>query len=181
MSVSIESFPGGGGVLLALALCAGAALLAGQEIGSREIAGLNWLEKCRETLLAVVPREEIKPPHIPVRRCADQVMIPGQLGAAARDLCHIFGNPDANAVEREIALKAYKKKRAAQEKARKAIAATAGTQCGCAEATFKTQNMFHLGVYAGTARFVTLPSIENMEQSLKIALGTPQCQALSEG
>lgn len=181
MSVSIESFPGGGGVVLAVALCAGAALLAGQEIASREIANLNWLERCRETLLAVVQREEIKPPRIPVRRCADHVMIPGQLGAAARDLCHMFGNPDANAAEREIVLEAYEKKRAAQDKARKAIAATAGTQCGCAEATFKTKYAIQLGAYTATARFVTLPPIENMQHYLEIALGTPQCQALAEG
>lgn len=170
--------PVSGPFLLACAAFVGASLLGGQVVGSRMIDKSGWHVTCPEGIAAAA--RPVRPPSqvIPERRCSDVATYLGPFAFDAAQLCRQFNDPDFNAYER----RAEEAARAQQERLDQArlerAAQSADSQCACAAQVYRSDNLVALGVYAGSARQISLPGVQDVETGLRQALGTAQCQAI---
>lgn len=175
--IDVSGLPGGGGLLLSVAAYVGLSFLAGQEIADREIQNIGWKQACKYELRSEIESRRKKPSIVPEVRCDETV---GWLGQDFKTLCHQFGNPDFNGPARRQEEAFNRAQQEREDRRLGRLARAAGTQCGCAEEVFKSDNAVSLTLYAGSARLITPQEINNLKQSLKISLGTPQCQAIAE-
>lgn len=177
MAIEVSTLPGGAGFILSVAAYVGLSVLAGQEIGEREIDALGWQALCEIEIKTEIDNRRTPKSVVPEARCSD---IFAWLGPDAVRLCKETGDIDFNVLERQAEAKAHARKKALKDKLLGRLAAKAGTQCGCAAEIYQTENMMSLAVYAGSARLIIPPSVGNLERTLKVALATPQCVAIAE-
>ncbi|MCR9089222.1 MAG: hypothetical protein NXH97_21065 [Rhodobacteraceae bacterium] len=167
-----------GALLLAGLLYAAASIFAGQLIGTRMIDKSGWHITCPEGIKAAARPERPRRPVIKERRCSDVATFLGPFAFDAMRVCHEFNDPVVNGAE----IRAEREVRAQQERLDEArvrqAARSAASQCACAGQVYRSDRMIALGVYAGTARQISLPGVEDMQTGLEQALGTPQCQAI---
>lgn len=178
MTIEVSTLPGGSGLVLSIAAYVGLSFLAGQEIGDRMIDKSGWHVECETAIHAEIESRRTPRSIVPERRCSDMVI---WLPKEFRELCDAVGNPDINAPARRAEERLQKQQQALENKRLQRLADKAGTQCGCAVNVFKQDNMMSLALYAGSARMITPSPVDSLDQSLALALGTQQCQALAGG
>ncbi|WP_299962285.1 hypothetical protein [uncultured Roseobacter sp.] len=177
MAIDTNGMPISGNVLLAIGAFALASIVAGQLMGARMIEKAEWPQLCPAILKAEAPVPDRFERKTPTMHCDDTVSI---FGAEARELCHIFGNPDLNGQTAKLEKEAYDRKQVLAEQRRAKIARHAGSRCDCAANTYLQDNWWQLGLYAGTARQVSLSSVTGMKAELRQTLVTPHCASLAE-
>lgn len=181
----LSTFPVSGGLLIGGALYAVASLGAGQVVGARTIAMSGWIEDCESEVAQffeneIITRQE-EEALVPDTDCGSVV---GKWHPTLSQLCWELGNPDLGnlgGVDAKVAREAEQRARDLERRQLEDAAKGAGSQCGCAAAVYRRENMIGLAVYAGTARLVTLPHVENMESGLQAALGEPICANYTGG
>ncbi|WP_299500471.1 hypothetical protein [uncultured Roseobacter sp.] len=177
MAIDTNGMPISGNVLLAIGAFALASIVAGQIMGARMIDKADWPKLCPAILAAEAPMPERFERKTPTMRCDDTVSI---FGAEAKELCHIFGNPDFNGQTAQLEKEAYDRKQSLAEQRRAKIARHAGSRCDCASSTYLQDNWWQLGLYAATARQVSLSSVTGMNTELPQTLVNPHCASLAE-
>ncbi|WP_299971487.1 hypothetical protein [uncultured Roseobacter sp.] len=176
--IDVANLPGGGSLLLSVVAYAGLSYLGGQEMAERQIDKSGWYEACEHSILDDIDSRRKPVEILPEMRCDDTL---GWLGRDVLALCHQFNNPDFNAPARRQEEAFNRRRQELEDRRLGRLASKAGTQCSCAANVFKAENALSLSVYAGTARLITPPEVESLQQSLNVSLGTPQCQAIAEG
>lgn len=175
MPVEVSSLPGGGGLILSVLAYVGLSTLAGQMISERMIERSGWEVECAASVVAAArPTPRIKQ-HVPQMRCSETL---GMFGRELRALCREFGDPDFNGAARRTEEEARKKQKQLEELRLSRAAANAGTQCGCAANVHQSDHVVSWALYAGTARLISPPVITNLKTSLRVSLGSTQCQAM---
>lgn len=184
----LSTFPVSGGLLIGGALYAVASLGAGQVVGARTIDKMAWVEDCESWIESSFQSEidtlEEEESLVPEVDC-DSVI--GKWHPAATRFCadlKELGLPDFSELggyDAKAAREAEARARDLERRQLEAAAAGAGSQCSCAAAVYRREHMIGLAVYAGSARLVTLPHIENMESGLQAALSEPICANFTGG
>lgn len=184
----LSSFPVSGSLLIGGALYAVASLGAGQVVGARTIDKSGWVENCQswieESFRSEIDVLEEQESLIPEVSC-DSVI--GKWHPAASQFCRELkelGVPDFSELggyDVQAAKTAEARARDLERRQLEAAAKGAGSQCSCAAAVYRREHMIGLAIYAGTARLVTLPQVENMESGLQATLGEPICANYTGG
>lgn len=178
MTIEVSTLPGGSGLVLSIAAYVGLSFLAGQEIGDRMIDKAGWHTDCETAIHAEIDSRRTPKTIIPERRCSDMVV---WLPKEFREFCDAVGDPDINAPARSAQNAIDKEREAIENKRLQRLADKAGTQCICAAHVVKKNSAIALALHVGSARIITPPSVEDLNQSLTQARATPQCRALAGG
>ncbi|MEL7444259.1 MAG: hypothetical protein AAGK02_00405 [Pseudomonadota bacterium] len=172
-----SSLPVPATLLGALILYFAASAIAGQVIATRTIDKSAWHVTCADGIKAAARPPSVPKTITPQRRCTSTI------GIFHRDLarlCLKFGDPDFNEQARRLEREARARKKALADQRVARAAASAGTRCRCAANVYKAEQMIPLAIYAGSARQISLPPVEDLEDGLRQALATPRCQALGD-
>lgn len=175
MPIDLSNIGVGGGFVAACALYAGASLLGGQVIAERMIARSDWQLRCEAGIVEAIPLPARPTNRIPARTCGDVMSI---FGAEATQLCGPFIGYDFNSQARRAEDEVYSQQRRLAEARRDQAAQSAGSQCGCAVDVHLSDRAVAYAVLAGTARLISLPTIDDPEQGLQQALSSSTCQAV---
>ncbi|WP_299961515.1 hypothetical protein [uncultured Roseobacter sp.] len=175
--IDVSGLPGGGSLLLSVLAYAGLSYLAGQEMIERQIDKSGWHQTCEVSILDDIDSRRKPVEVLPEMRCSDTV---GWLGRDFQRFCQRMNDFDFNGPARRQEEALNRKRQELEDRRLGRLASKAGTQCSCAANIFKAENALSLSVYAGTARLITPPDVQNLQQSLRVSLGTPQCQAIAE-
>lgn len=176
--IDLSSLPGGGRFVVALALYAGVSIAAGQLVAGRMIDTAGWVPTCEQSLKADIAARRPSPP--PARKPTDCESRFGWMGLDVARLCHQFGNPDLELPQERLDREAAELRHRLRERALADAAAKAGSRCECAAAQYRRENLVELGVYAGSARMISLPEVEGMGRELDAALQAPACLPFAE-
>lgn len=173
------------GVVIGGAFYALASVVGGQVIGARTIDKIGWLDDCeswiKQSFQNEIDSREEEESLVPKTDC-DSVF--GTIHPAIRKLCQDLNNPDLGNIGGFTTSAVRDAEQSARDLERRQLetaAKGAGSQCECAAAVYRRENMIGLAVYAGTARLVTLPHVENMTSSLQEALSEPICVNFTGG
>ncbi|WP_143025706.1 hypothetical protein [Paracoccus isoporae] len=168
MPLDTSSLPISGGGLLALALYAGASLWAGQLVGQREIERSGWVEACDAGLRAELADQLASRSARPDARCSSVI---GRWHPDLARLCQQVGNPDLAGAAR----RAEQHARELENRRLSRAAAGARGRCQCAKDVYLQERLIALGLYAGSARLVSLAPVSGMEGELRRNLSGPYC------
>lgn len=162
----------GGGVALSLVAYGFlSAYATGPTIITREAQKIGWHGQCMAHVEAKILERAPKPDIIPNLDC--NALMGGLFGSQSHELCRLI-DPFTN-----MADQINRRKERAAEFARQRLiekAQQSGSACSCAVTSFTSQNRLNVGLYAGTARFVTPLAIQNLKGSLMTHLNSPICQ-----
>jgi hypothetical protein len=168
--------------ILAVLLYSGASFIAGQFVGDRTIDKSGWIARCetaiKESVQSQIATKREDEALVPDTDCQSLI---GRWHPDLNRLCGEFGNPDFGGFDARVAREAERRARELEHRQLEAAAAGAGSQCECAAAVYRRENMIGLAVYAGSARLFTAPQISNMRSGLQDALGNPLCANLAGG
>ncbi len=171
--IDLSNLPGGGGFILALGLYAAASILGGQVVAERMTEKSGWLSACESALRADIEARRPAPP--PARKRTDCESRIGWIGIEAVRLCRQLDNPDLELPGERAEREAAELWRRTQERALAHAAARTDSRCECAVAVYRREHLIELGLYAGSARMISLPEVEGMERELETALEAPAC------
>jgi len=177
MAFDLSSLPVSGSALIGMALYAGASVLAGQEIGARMIERSGWHQNCAHAIQDHLTREERPRREMPPTDCNALI---GRFHPELQMLCWEFGNPDLGGPAAEARRQAERARERLAEERRQRAWENAGSRCTCAANDYLQSKLLPLGLYAGTARFVSVPAVEDQHGTLVRALNGPVCAANRE-
>lgn len=169
-----NGMPLGGGLALAAIAYAALSLFAtGPLIGDRIIERSNWPEQCRAELNAQIIEQAPSPEFRPRLDCNAFL---GMFGAEGRQVCQHYGNPEFK-LPMQDQLEAHERRlRQAQARRLEARIARSGSRCGCAATVVLDEARVGFAIYAGSARLVTPPAVDDLDASLMSALRSPRCE-----
>ena len=173
-----SSFPVSGSAILGLVAYAGVSLLGGQLVATRQAEQLEWQPRCEAGLQAEIADRQRPRRALPQTDCSSVV---GRWHPDLERLCRQYGNPDLGGPAAEAERELLRRKRAIEDRRLARAAAETGNRCACAARVYARDHLLSLGLYAGTARLISLPGVTGMESGLRQALGSPYCQAAREG
>ncbi|MFN3171248.1 MAG: hypothetical protein ACE37E_11205 [Hyphomicrobiales bacterium] len=170
-----------GGIGLAVvAYAAFSVFVSGPELGQRTINLVHdWPRICQQGIEArAQPQEapEISMPNINVCR-----MIFGIYGSDGQAYCDMHGHYfDSGASDflgtlGDIADALDAPRRTLEQELQDQAIADAPDRCSCATNQVLTNNRYAFAWFAGSARLITPPSIDNLQSELRAALSSPQC------
>ena len=167
-----SALPIGGSTLLGLLAYAGLSVLAGQEIAEREVVISGWPQRCEAALKGNL--EAQRQPAPPPKAKTDCVSRFGWLHRDVGRLCLQYNNPDLELPAEKAARLARAHASDLHNRRIEAAKRGVGSQCGCALRVYQRENLLGLGLYAGSARMISLPGAADREGGLRAAL-TQQC------
>ncbi|MEM8625376.1 MAG: hypothetical protein AAGG47_17890 [Pseudomonadota bacterium] len=179
--MAVETFipPVGGSTLFAVALYLGASVAAGQIMAERMIELSGWHESCAAGIAATHKPKPAPRRIVREQRCS--TTFGPWLGRDAVLFCQQLGDPDFNGPARRAEEQAIARTEALQRQRLRRATADAPSQCACAARAYRSDQMLSLGLYAGSARQISLPAVEDMSGALREALAAPSCQAMGGG
>lgn len=177
MPFDTSNLPINGGLIVGIALYAGASVLAGQVIGTRTIEKSDWPARCEAGIRAEINERRGPAPVAPKTDCHSML---GWAHPELNKLCWHFGNPDLAGPMAEATREADRRRHELRERQLARAAAGAESRCSCAAVIYTRENMLPLAVYAGSARMISLPAVDQMDGELWKSLGAPACAALTE-
>lgn len=162
-----------GGIGLAILAYAGVmAFIAGPEIGRRTIEAQNWPQICKRTIIRQSQPETPSGSNLPrINLCRTFFGLYGQQG---QDYCDVHENFWNGPFDQVLNL-AEQKKRAAHKWRMDRATEDSTEKCQCAQSLTLERKRLDFALYAGSARIITPPSIQNLQSELKSALSSPRC------
>ncbi|ABS65498.1 hypothetical protein Xaut_0240 [Xanthobacter versatilis] len=168
----MSNLPLSGGLLGAAALYAGLSLfVTGPLVGERMVEKMDWAGTCAAQIRTAA--EAQRPEATPSPRLDCGALLGGFLGRDGAKLCAAYGpllDPIGRAQDAaEAAKRSFDRQRLEH------AAAGATTRCDCASATTLENRRVALALHAGSARFITPPSIRTLRSDLMTSLASPAC------
>ena len=173
MPIDTSNMPISGGLIVALALYAGASFWGtGQVIAKRTIENSDWGATCQSALRAEISTFREPVTIIPKTDCNSLLggFMP-ELGA----LCNQYGNPDLSGGTTSMLLEQERQRREAEDRRIALKASQAGSRCDCAVSVV-TQDRLNWAILAGSARLISPATVtDNLNSELTRALRSPHC------
>lgn len=148
------------------------AFIIGPEIGKRTIEARHWSKICPTTIARKAEAEAGPVNQIPQFDVC--MMMFGLYGDDGEQYCRMHGdfwNGPANKLLDGV----NQKNRQLQEWRIDRATVDSQDRCSCASNLTLEKNRVSFAIYAGTARMVTPPSIDNLQSELKSSLSSSRC------
>ena len=144
----------------------------GPEIAHRTINTMNWSQICAR--LVEQKAQQSQPPSTSLGKIDMCRLFFGLYGRQGEDYCRMHGPTINGPVNKVIGLVEGQKDRLREWRMEQATG-DADTQCTCASSYVRETHRVSWAFYAGTARAITPPALQNLPNELTLALSTPQC------